>query len=66
MDYYLFFVIFSALFCFFAINLKMFFYYEEEDAIPGKELPMKFMILWSWTFAYFMVFMLPVDVQDTR
>lgn len=67
MDYYLLFVLLSAICVFFLINLKMMFFYEEEDSGNiGRELPIKFMILWSWTFAYFMVFMLPVDVQHTR
>ena len=65
MDFFLLFFVLVSIVVFFIINVKMVLHYEEEDA-NNENWFSKGVIITCFTLAYMVIFLLPIDVRNSR
>eukprot|EP00392_Amoebophrya_sp_AT5.2_P014798 g14959.t1 len=65
-DLFLLFFAIAALLCFLLINAKMVFYYEDEGDASKDFVGLRFVVIASFTVAYLVIFLLPIDVRNSR
>ncbi|CAD7967432.1 unnamed protein product [Amoebophrya sp. A120] len=65
-DLFLLFFAIAGIFSFFVINAKMVFYYEDSDEASKDHIGLRFVVIASFTIAYIVIFLLPIDVRNAR